>query len=847
MSQLKKVVILLMFVSLLSGCAKTGTETKNIESYAYEKDDSAYILENDNLLFELDPSTTYFSVTDKSTGTVWHSNPVDAENDTIAYGEYKNQLMSTLLIEFSNSVGAKKVYNNYEYSIARELYEIEQNGDKIEVRYSVGDIVKAFVIPPALPESEMLVYLEKMDISDQRKVKEYYRIYDIDKLKSADNKEELLEKYPELEQEPMYVLRDNTKDHLKAMLEKSFETIGYTYDDYINDIERYSPQAGTRKNVYNVSIVYNLEGNDLVVSLPYENMEWYDDYPLSRIKVLPFMGAGGTQDEGFILIPEASGAIIEFNNDKVKQGSYYADVYGWDYAIKRKSLIDESRATFPVFGISNNGSSMLCLLEDYATSATIEADISGKNNSYNYANASYKILQGDTAEVSGKSDRGIYLYEKNEFTGALKQRYTFLDTADYTGMAEAYRNYLMNKYEELVKKEDEAVPVNISIVGGIDKVKSRFGIPMSLDTPLTTFKETSTIMEDLIQRGFRNMNLVYIGWMNGGIKHTTLNKIKPMSALGSKNELKDLISYAESNDISVYLEGNVMFAYDDGLFDGYSINNNSAKHTTREIVELYNFSEVTFRKKTWATEFYLVKPQKMIEYSMNLLEASKNYKASGVALRDVGYKLSADYNPKNHIVRDEVKKQQQQLLSDIKKSGSGSVTYGGYDYVIPYSDYVMDMDLYGGGYLIIDYMVPFYQLAIHGLVDYFGKSVNLAADYTEMILKSAEYGAGLSFTFIMESSIILQESYYYTYLYGSEYELWKDLSTEIYKRYNNELSHCFNQYMTDHKKLADGVYVTSYEDGTRVYVNYNNEDYMIGDSLIPARDYKVERGMEHVE
>lgn len=847
MRQLKKIVILLMFVSLLSGCSKTEAETHYIESYAYMKSDSIYILENDNLIFEMDPSTTYFTVTDKSTGTIWYSNPVDAEDDKIAYGEYKNQLKSTLLIEFSNSVGTRKAYNNYEYSIARELYEIEQNGDKIEVKYSIGDVVKAFTIPSALPESEMLVYLERMESSGQKQIKEYYRIYDITKLKGSENKDELLAKYPDLEQEPMYVLRDNTRDHLKEMLEKTFEAAGYTYDDYVIDLEKYSAQDVSGKNVYNISIVYSLEGNDLVVSLPYENMEWYDDFPLSRIKVLPFMGAGGIDDEGFILIPEASGAVIEFNNEKVKQNSYYADVYGWDYAIKRNSLIDESRATFPVFGISKNESSMLCLLEDYAASAAIEADISGKNNSYNYANASYKIMQGDLADVSGKSDRGIYLYEVNEFTGAIKQRYTFLDTKDYQGMAAAYRDYLMNQYEGLVKKEEESVPVNVSIVGGIDKVKPRFGIPMRHNIPLTTYSEANDMLSDLIQRGFKNMNLVYIGWMNGGIKHFPLSKIKPISELGGKKALENLISYSESNGIPVYLEGNVLTAYDDGLFDGFQINSSSAKHTTREIVELYNFSAVTFRKKTWADEYYLLKPQVVREYAMNLLDAAKKYQASGTALRDVGYKLSADYNPKNRMRRDEVKQYQQEILSDIQSSGKGSVTYGGYDYVLPYSDYVMNMDFYGGNYVIIDYMVPFYQIAIHGLVNYFGTSINLAADYTEMILKSAEYGAGLSFTFIMEEITALQESYYYTYLYGANYESWNDLATSIYQRYNDELSHCFNQYMTDHEKLADGVYVTSYEDGTKVYVNYNNEDYKYGSSLIPARDYKVERGMEHVE
>ena len=64
---------------------------------------------------------------------------------------------------------------------------------------------------------------------------------------------------------------------------------------------------------------------------------------------------------------------------------------------------------------------------------------------------------------------------------------------------------------------------------------------------------------------------------------------------------------------------------------------------------------------------------------------------------------------------------------------------------------------------------------------------------------------------------------------------------EIYTRYNNELGHIFNQKMTDHKYLAPGVSVTTYADGTKVYVNFNYAAYNEGGVSVPARDYKVVR------
>ena len=45
--------------------------------YEYEGKNDPLKMETDRLLFEMDPATTQFALTDKKTGKVWNSNPAD--------------------------------------------------------------------------------------------------------------------------------------------------------------------------------------------------------------------------------------------------------------------------------------------------------------------------------------------------------------------------------------------------------------------------------------------------------------------------------------------------------------------------------------------------------------------------------------------------------------------------------------------------------------------------------------------------------------------------------------------------------------------------------------------------
>ena len=45
--------------------------------------------------------------------------------------------------------------------------------------------------------------------------------------------------------------------------------------------------------------------------------------------------------------------------------------------------------------------------------------------------------------------------------------------------------------------------------------------------------------------------------------------------------------------------------------------------------------------------------------------------------------------------------------------------------------------------------------------------------------------------------------------------------------------------IVDHDCLSPNVFITEYEDGTAIIVNYNREDVEVLDRIIPAEDYLV--------
>ena len=819
---------------------KEETEPEEIiRANAYEGEEAEFILENDRLKFVLDAATTQFTLTTKDTGMVWYSNPPDAANDEKALTSEKSNLQSTLLLTYSTINGVDTLFNNYAYSILNQIYEIEAKDDYIKVFYTIGDLEKEYVIPPVITKERMEAYLEIMSNADKLMVNNYYKEYDINNLSRRDEqiKDELLTNYPILETEVVYILRDNATDNIKNRMEQIFEENGYTYEEYLEDKELSLAGSSSNKPVFNISVIYRLEGDDLIVEIPMDEIEFRDDFPLYNLSVLPYFGAGTTKEEGYLLVPEGGGALIDFNNGKIAQSSYYTNLYGWDMATVRTAVVHDTRACFNVFGIAKEDNSYICVLEEGVSYASVRADISGRNNSYNYVNAVYRIANREQYDVGDRYNGAMFVYEEQIPQESLIQRYHFIDSDSYVDMADAYHDYLASRYpEDFLPVSDEEAPVALEILGAADKVKQVFGIPVSRPLKLTRYSEAKQMLETLQDAGFHNVYVKLTGWMNGGIQQQLLTNVHLISELGSRKDLATLIKYAEENGIKLYLDGVTNYAYDSDIFDGFIVFRDAARLVSQEKAELFEYSKVTFGQLERQDSYYLLSHSMIDEMADNLIAyAAKN--GAGVSFRDIGMEISSDFDEHSPYTRQQALYSQEQKLQAAKESTVGAMVNLGNNYAIPYVDMVTNMDLGGAEYTILDRSVPFYQLAIHGFVNYSGEPLNLTQNGEKELLKSVEYGAGLHFTFMNETAFILQNTSYSQY-FGADFEAWSDRAVEIYTRYNNELGHIFHQRMTGHEFLSDMVTCTSYEDGTRVYVNYSYEAYNAPDgTIVPARDY----------
>ena len=690
-----------------------------------------------------------------------------------------------------------------------------------------------------------------------------------------------------LSTEKYYVMKDSVRREAKANLTLGLKGgsagsavtkgIGYTEEDYLSDSKWALPADESVDVLFNVTVRYILDGEDFLVEVPFEEIRYNANAPITYLTLLPFFGAAGqnkdgSYDDGFVLVPEGGGALIRYNNGKIRQNNYISNLYGWDYASKRTELVGETKSAFPVFGMTYSNpndsaeGSFLCIIEEGSAYAMIQADINGQAgmgsgssfhpNSYNTASAKYHVLHSDQYNVSAKTANMVIMYEKTVPEGSIIQRYRFLDSDSYVDMANAYGEYLQAEYPELQETDaSEDMPVSVELIAAINKRVVTAGLPIDRTVAVTTFSQAQEIIGSL--EGVSALSVRVSGWANGGVRQRVLTSVHVEGVLGGESGMKSLIAYASSKHIPLYFDGITCFAYRSGLTEGFAYRSNAARFTTREVAKLTPYSQVTYVEDTNQNAYYLVQPEYASDTAAKLISHLSGTGAYGVAFRDIGSLLSANYDPNRLVTRQQVMRMNVETLRAAREAGERVMIREGFDFAVPYADIITDMDLGGTSYAILDEAVPFYQIALHTRVDYTGPALNMASDWRTELLRCAEYGAGLNFTFMYANGEILQDTLYSDYR-GANWEKWREEAIDLIAQYQADMSGLNRTRIVGHMSVTDDVKLTVYEDGTLVYVNYGDTDYTlpgrseVADSVgqpivdfpatVAARSYAVIRG-----
>jgi len=809
--------------------------------YEYSGSNEDVVIENEYLHLRFKPETAEIILTNKITGHQWLSNPPGASDDPLADVITKDLMVSQFALDYADNAGIGMTLYSGIHSVQREAYEYEVIDDVLEVRYTVGDITRAFRIPPAMYEERMLGYLEQMDWGDRQFVESIYRLYDINNLRLNDDRNKLLSDFPELARRKMYVVRSGTPDYMKEEAEGFFMAAGYTYENFYEDSMRYEIPGEVIQPAFSIVLRYILDGRSLLLNIPFDRIGYRQTYPVTQLMLMPFMGSGNINDDGYMFVPDGSGALIYFNNQKQNQLSYSTHIFGWDEALMREAVISDNKAPFPVFGLQKNGAALVCIIEEGISYASIRADVSGRNSSWNRVFPVFTMVHGAKMDISGRSQRDVFLYEANLPEGeSITLRYVPCAAPGYMGMAEEYRSWLIKKYPVLEnRKMKSGIPVVVEIIGAVNKIQHRMGMPFDLSLKLTSYKETEAKINDFAELGWKNVHIILNGWFNRSVEHEVPFKIKLIKELGSKKDFKGIRNAADKNNFLLYPEVDFVFVRDVKAFSGFNLNRDAARFISRNRVQRYPYSFVWFgERKLWGKLNYLARPETVNRMIDTFLKKASSLGINNITFRNMGSRLGGDYHERRLISREAAMNKRKQKFEQLYLSGTEMIVKTGFSYSVPWASVITDIATSDQGFGITDTAVPFYQIVLSGLVPYTGKAINLAEDYTMNLLYTIESGAGLYFSFMKEETAVLQETKFRQF-YANEYDKWIGDADALYKKFTADFGHLTGLSIIDHVILTPGFTITEYEDGTKIIVNKTNNLQNYNGNVIGSNDYIV--------
>ncbi len=669
------------------------------------------MLENEYLEFYIDKTNAIMGILDKKSGAIWFSNPLPDEqsDDTIA-PLVKGRLLSQISLVYLTKAGKPMDYNSYDDSVLKQQFEIAKSENCVEVTYYFGSQDKS--MDEVLPK--------------QISAKRFQELL-LNQLKDKEDQKQISSRYKFDEKKKKYTRREIPQSAEKRVIEL-FEKAGYTEEDLASDNAENGIQdtGEATKPGFQVVLEYHLEKENLLVKVDTKKIKENLPYRINLIRVLEDFGAAGPEEQGYTFIPDGSGSLIYHNNGKTSAQGVNLPIYGMDEMLETDEKIGNTEASrMPVFGIKNNDSALFAVIESGDAIGEVCADIGGKLQPYNTVGSQFTVLPKDEVKLSARET--IIKTPKETYSGDITIRYAFLngEEANYSGMANYYRNYLKAKYS-LEELEDADIPLFLELTGMITKKDSFLGISYDKKMALTNLVQARTITEKLRDRGIDNINVVYTGWFNGGIKHKIPTKVKSERELGSRRDWKLFLDEMKKEDIHIYPDVSLLRIYKDS--HDFKPSRHAAQRLSRKIAKVYEFNPATYLKEHDEFSHFILSPNAVDSVWDKFLKGYGKYGLGAVSLRDVGMDLSSDFRRKSPVTRQDAEKKIVDKIADIHQEIPDTLMHGGNVYVLPYTKSILEIPQESNQFAIADESVPFYEMVLHGYLDYAGRPFNLSTD-----------------------------------------------------------------------------------------------------------------------
>ena len=660
----------------------------------------------------------------------------------------------------------------------------------------------------------------------------------------------------------------NNKNYLKSQMMVYYynaDVKSGTYDTYTQCVQknqlaaesiengvRYLYTVGQKEGkdgavgiYFEIPLEYRLENDSLVVSIPTGSIKEYNG-SVYRIQLLRYMGAAHKSETGYIVVPNASGSIINFNNGKLTSTAYSQYIYDIDpMAATYTTTENVDAARLPIYGICREDRSLLVEVEDGATTAVLNAEISGKYNDYNYAYPIFVLRNVDNLRNFGESSQDVFVLEEDIYDINATVRYTFLNEeySGYAGLANYYREKLIAKGVLVPQQNTGDLPFYYDIIGGVKETAHFLGI-QRLDTfAMTTYADAEKMAKELADHGITNQVLNMQGWFNEGYYHDAPHDIRLVKDVGSRSEMDSLNELVTNLGGTMYAD--VEFQRVTYADTGFNWGAEGSRYYGAGYVASFGLINPTTLRNTSGLgyaepQYDLLSPKFLPRYVEKFADKIQKYDVSGITLRDLASYLTSDKKRTNVITREEALDVVLAQLDLMKSTGKKLMTNNANAYGFAYSNDIINVPMGDNAYAIVDENIPLYQMIIHGCISYSTDLLNYddSEDMTLTILQMIETGTAPHYVFTEEASSRMKNTGMNPF-YATTYDVWKEEAMEVYERVNEALKYVTGAQIVNHEISGD-VRTVTYSNGVTIYINYSDETVSMDGKTIPAMSYEME-------
>lgn len=579
---------------------------------------------------------------------------------------------------------------------------------------------------------------------------------------------------------------------------------------------------------------------DEIVELEHQGTTSESIRSIVDISLFHGLGAGYSDEEGYIITPDGSGAVINFNNGKTNSTEYSQRIYGRDYAISQEMAPAKTeQAYLPVLGIVKQDNAMLAVVKEGAAYASARASVSGQRaTSYNTAWFDFALRSTDSYFM-GQSNTALKAYETAHIP---EPRITVCyypiakQDVSYVDVALRYQQYLVEEMGMTKKTEEGKVPFYLDLFGGTVKQQSVLGFPLSLETAATTYEEAKIIVEEFYSRGITDMIVTYEDFNKAGITSRISSGVDYSGTLGGKSEFELLDDYCAG--IGAALVPSVDIQEYERSGNGFSKTGSSAIRVTKAYATQSEYERAFGTPHDTRTNWYIMSP---VYYEQAVSSITADFTKEGlsaISLEQGTSMLYSDFtgNTSRKTSRQQAVEYLKACYDKIKQSGLSFNADACNDYAIPYADSIRNVPLYSSNYDVYDYDIPFYQIVIHGYVPYTSKAKNASSGAEEMFLLSVATGTPIHYEVMHESPNEFTDCNYDTLFY-TFYEGWLDIAANEYRLTKEHLASLIDETITDFEYIEQDIVQTTFSDGTVIKADLESYTLEINGTEIDLADY----------